>query len=313
MITIMTSCKAFKGATGELQIRSIRNWKALHPDVEVFVFGQAEMADTIAVQEGFSYIPGISSTAQGIPFFNAIVEYANRHAKHDMLLYLNADILLPAKLLDVLPLLEGFDRFLVCGQRIDLQEPLDKDFPDAGWEGRLPRLVAHRQAILHAVTGIDYFLFKRGMWHGLPPLIIGRGGYDGALLAYCLRQSIPVIDASWAIPVLHQFHDYGHVAGGVGEAHRGEDARQNRLRHDIAHSVPVLTDADWIIVNGRLENGNARGDSLRKFEVFLRYKHHCKALGYLVRVVWRLLGMGKRRVPQPDWSCCCPEATSPCM
>jgi hypothetical protein len=140
------------------------------------------------------------------------------------------------------------------------------------------------------------------MWRDLPPLIIGRGGYDNALFAFCLRQHIPLLDASWVLPVLHQFHDYSHVAGGQKSSQQGEEARQNLRLHDICHSIPTLADANWIICGNTPRPATARSNFLRRTEVLLYYKHRLKLLSYPLRALWHLFGGKRRRVPQPDWA-----------
>lgn len=42
MITFFTTAKDFAGASGVGQVNAIRNWLALHPEVEVLLFGRGE-------------------------------------------------------------------------------------------------------------------------------------------------------------------------------------------------------------------------------------------------------------------------------
>jgi len=301
MLSILTSCKSFTGPAGPLQCRAIYNWRALHPNIEIILYGKTDGVDAVIREFDVRYIPDIGATAKGIPYFNAIAEHATTHALYDTQLYVNADILLPRKLLDLIPTAWQFPRFLLCGQRIDLVQELPATFSPIGWETRVPYLVRSGQAKIHGTMGSDYFLFPRGMWQYLPPLIIGRGGYDNALIAFCLRQHIPLLDASWVLPVLHQFHDYSHVAGGQKSSYHGKEARQNLRLHGICHSCPTLTDADRIICGNTLRLITGRSNFLRRTEVWLYYKHNLKLLSYLFRALWHLFGGKRWRVPEPDW------------
>jgi hypothetical protein len=135
---------------------------------------------------------------------------------------------------------------------------------------------------------MDYFIFPRGLWRGIPSLSIGRAGYDSALLSYCLRRNIPVIDATYVVPALHQYHDYRHVLGAEAEVMSGMDAKNNKRLHGVAHSPPNIADASWRIVHGTLVRNRSRGDWLRYYENFLRYRKGWTVLSYAVRAVWRV-------------------------
>lgn len=302
MLSILTSCKSFIGPAGPLQCRAIYNWKALHPNIEIILYGKTDGVEAVIREFDVRYIPDIGATSKGIPYFNAIVEHASSHAMYDTQLYVNADILLPRKLMDLISTVRQYPRFLLCGRRIDMLQALPDTFSPIGWETLVPYLVRSGQAKIHPPTGSDYFLFPRGMWQQLLPLIIGRGGYDNALFAFCLRHYIPLIDASWVLPVLHQFHDYSHVAGGQKSSHQGEEAQQNLRMHKICHNSPTLIDADWIIYGNAIRLITGRSNFLRRAEVWLYYRHHLKLLSYLFRALWYLFGGKRSRVPEPDWA-----------
>ncbi|MCA9886127.1 MAG: hypothetical protein KC708_24305, partial [Anaerolineae bacterium] len=126
-----------------------------------------------------------------------------------------------------------------------------------------------------------------GLWEGLPPVFIGRGGYDSALLAHCLSHQIPIIDGTFSVVALHQFHDYSHVPGGLDEVMRGDVAKQNRLQHQIRFSAPTIADAYYALIDGRLLSNNARGDRLRALELQHRFVRGRQTVGLLTRLLWR--------------------------
>jgi hypothetical protein len=81
----------------------------------------------------------------------------------------------------------------------------------------------------------------------VPPFAIGRPGYDNWLLWAAATRGAKVIDATAAVTVVHQRHDYSHV-GGKSVAYRGAEAEQNkqligdwRHLHSILHCPWVLT------------------------------------------------------------------------
>ena len=273
----------------------MESWQRVHSSVEVILYGDGQGVAEAAARHGAAHVPKVACSGAGAPLFNAIAEHAREHARHDRQIYLNADIILPPDLLAQIEPVK-FPKCLISGQRIDLAEGVNWQV-GGDWRAQLDELKRAGKAQPHLKTGMDYFIFPSGLWDRLEELTIGRGGYDNALLAFCLRSRIPVVDATCAVTVLHQWHGYSHIPGGLQEAHRGQEARQNCARHDVTHSPPDIADADWVLVDGGLRPGNCRGDYLRFVEVWLRYRHKLKRLSYFVRGVWRLLSRtGRKRV-----------------
>lgn len=288
MISFLSSPKAFLGIAKSIQINAINSWKAVHPDVEIILYGDSEGTDKICFDLDILQVKNIDSSPSGIPYFNAIVNHANLHAKYDIQIYLNCDILMTSGVVSIIKNV-NLQKFLLIGQRIDLTEGTDLDVTQDSWRQNLVELSEQRRANFHPPTGIDYFIFKRGLWDGLLPLIIGRGGYDNALLAYCLKQNIQIIDGSYVNIAVHQYHDYGHVTGGESIVMHGDDAAMNMIIHNVKHSAPIITDSNLKILSEGFICDNDRCCKLRRFELFLRYRLNLVILSYGVRFIWRLL------------------------
>lgn len=295
MISILASPKAFSPAFASIQDRAIESWKRLHAEVEVILYGKDEGIDDAASRHGCHHVSGIPCSQSGAPLFNAIADHASHHARFDLQMYINADIILPPELLHrIAPV--TFPRFLIVGQRIDLAHGVEFDASVADWVAELRRLHLAGMASLHAVSGVDYFIFRRGLWHGLKPLIVGRAGYDANLVAYCLRQGIPVIDATLALLALHQYHDYSHLSGGSDETFHGQEAEQNRRLHDLRRNGVDVGDASWILRCNELRRHACRGDALRQLELTLRFRCQVGLAWMAMRALWRLIeATGLRR------------------
>ena len=287
MITFLSSPKAFTGNVRKIQLNAIRSWLAVHPDAEVIIYGDSERAVDACREVGVHNVPDIPCSPSGVPYFNSIVDHARIHARHDIQCYLNCDILMTEAVLKAIKPLE-FPRYLVIGQRIDLSEGVDLDVTTANWKDELRKLAEQGKANMHAPSGMDYFIFPRGLWEGLPLLVIGRGGYDGALVAFCLRNKIPLINATLAILALHQFHDYGHMPGGEKEVFYCADARNNWRLHNVYYSISNSDDAPWLIVNGALLPNSIQKDWLRRIELKLRFDMKCEFLSKIARLLWRI-------------------------
>jgi len=286
MISLLTSMKPFRGDATLIQTNSLRNWRQLDRNVEIIIYGDGEGISEQARRFGTKHIPQIRCNSKGVPDFSAIVEHATDYARFDIQVYLNGDILLPPDFILRINQIR-FDRFLLVGQRIDLMEGVVFDPMADHWNTALLECLQSRGGRLHNSSAQDYFIFPRGLWSGLPPLIIGRGGYDNALLAHCLRRRIPIVDGTWIIPAVHQWHDYSHVKG-VAETFLGEDAQSNARLHDIKHSKPNLEDAEWQLTRGGVIKAEVWSNPLRRLEIVLRFHWRLKLLSYLLRVLLRL-------------------------
>ncbi|MEI6056625.1 MAG: hypothetical protein WCR55_11275 [Lentisphaerota bacterium] len=297
MITFLSSTKAFIGQTAVQQMTAIRSWQALHPDIEIILYGNSPGTDTACQELRIRHVPNIESTEQGIPYFGAIANHADKHARYDVQVYLNCDILLTPHILKAV---EGitFSHFLMIGQRIDLSEGVDVDVSNPDIITELDELEKAGRITLHPPAGSDYFVFRRGMWSSLPLIVIGRGGYDNALIAYCLQRRIPIIDATLSVLALHQFHDYAHAAGGVKEVFEGGDSMQN-LSFVPMNAIPVLEDANYLLLNNNLSPNKCRKDLLR-FN-FIKYRYNNVLLiPDVFRILWLIqIKLGLRHQWEP--------------
>lgn len=261
-LTFLSSPKAWTGVAAHHQEFAVRNWLSLHPDNEVILYGDAPGTREACQRLGVPHVPEIAATPKGIPYFCAIVGHAAQHARYDVQVYLNCDIMLRQDFLVTvgritLPL------FLIIGQRIDLPEGEPRrleQVEDNTWFGNLART---GKLILHPPVGSDYFVFRRGMWTGLPIITIGRGAYDNALIAWCLLHGIPVVDATLAATVLHQFHAYGHVGGGQQEVFMGQEAKDNLDLCTQFGFNTTLEDATLMLNGTKLTSSYGRGDWTR--------------------------------------------------
>lgn len=302
MITFLSSPKGFSGRTRANQMAAIRSWGAVHPDAEVLLYGEALGSREAARSLGVKHMGAVASSSSGVPFFDAIAAHAATHGRFEVQVYLNCDILLTDHIIQTVETAH-FPRYLITGQRIDLSADATAQLHMRDAASLVGIVSQDPTTTLHPPTGVDYFIFPRGLWLGLPPVVIGRAGYDAALLAFCLRRRIPVIDATLAMPALHQFHDYAHVAGAKGEVFSGIDAQNNRRLHDTRHSAPTVADATWRIIGGKLVRNHSRGDLLRRLEVFLRYRTRLKTASYGVRSIWRVLtAVGLYQLPRIELS-----------
>ncbi|MDQ1265969.1 MAG: hypothetical protein QG635_1121, partial [Bacteroidota bacterium] len=168
------------------------------------------------------------------------------------MMYINADIIIIDDIMKVVEKVhQKFDTFLIVGQRIDLdiKEVIDFNSPD--WKDNLLDF-ADEAGCYHSPTGIDYFIYSGDPWGEIPPFASGRTAWDGWLVYRALENGIPVIDATEEIRIIHQNHDYAHVAGGKSGAWTGEEARKNVSMAGGYEIARTVTDATWRFSDGQL-------------------------------------------------------------
>ena len=303
-IVILTCPKAFKPPVDQLQRNALENW--IRVGATPHLAGPEKDVKSLPEDiNGEVTIVENSSGSSILPMFGDILSVVDK-AGFPVLCYANADIIFP----DVFRKFKSRegkifydetalpDVFLIVGSRWDFEEGVEYSSAEgdscSDVADYLVRLQSRNEVLLHDPDAMDYFVFPLSLFEGLGPLIVGRGGYDNALVAYCLRRRIPVIDVSRDWPVLHQFHGYGHKKGGKKEVYLGDEAMMNRREHDIVHSPPKSMDADMILEDGKLIPALWRCGFLRRCELTLRFRWGLKYPGYLFRALQRIFHTQER-------------------
>jgi hypothetical protein len=213
-LAIFTAPKAFTNPhIALIQRNAICSWVGLGPRVEVILLGEEEGLAQIAAELGVKHIPEVERNANGTPLVSSMFDLARRNSTSPLLACVNADILLmPDFVQSALEVAQQAERFLIVGQRWDLEvrEPLD--FSE-GWPERL-RERARTQGKLHRASGSDYFIFPRNCFEAMPRFAIGRAGWDNWMIYAGRKNGWPVIDGTQSIMIVHQSHDYSHLPGG---------------------------------------------------------------------------------------------------
>ena len=96
----------------------------------------------------------------------------------------------------------------MVGCRWDTEVTKPINFARPEWGAELVRL-ARSEGYRRFYYNIDYFVFRRGMYTEIPPLVIGRVGWDHWLVGKAYADGLRL----WTLPdvvcAVHQNHDYG--------------------------------------------------------------------------------------------------------
>ena len=253
-ITIFTMPKAFKGHIDIIQRNAIKSWTLLKPRPEIILLGDDEGTSEIAKEFSLKHVPDVERNELGTPLLNSMFAVAEANSSNSIIAYVNADIILMNDFAGAIEtiLKNGLDNFLMVGQRWDFDLIDLIDFKDNKWEDKLKSLV-NDKGTLHAITGVDYFVFFKGAWGNIPPFALGRTAWDNWLIQRALDLKMHIIDATQAATIVHQNHDYEHMRGGKQEAWNGEEAKANLALAGGYDNIKSIAYARWIInKDGRL-------------------------------------------------------------
>jgi len=255
MLSIFTTLKPFQDPHISLiQRNAIKSWTLLRPKCEIILFGNEEGVKEIAHEFHLHHIPKIAANHQKLPFINSFFKEAQKVATFPLLCYVNGDIIFLEDFLEaVKAITRKHKKFLAVGRRWDIDIKVPLDFAQ-GWQKKLRALVKEKN-ILHGYSGIDYFVFSRGIFHHIPPLVVGRGGWDNWMIFDARVRNIPIIDMTEATTVVHQEHDLLKREE-AKPRFTDESAKQNIAHAGGYANLLTIQDADLILTKEGLKRPN---------------------------------------------------------
>jgi hypothetical protein len=274
VLTLFSIPKAFKGHTGVIQRNAIESWTKLGPRPEIILLGNDEGTAEVARSLGLRHLPNVATSDHGTPLLSDLFRQAEAAATTPFLCYVNADIILLSDFLRAAETVQRrFPKSLLVSKRINLAIAETLNF-DARWEEAIRQRASATGKDEH-YSGIDVFVFPKGMYSQVPDFAIGRLWFDHWLIKAVREQNLPVVDASLVAPVLHQNHDYGHVAGGKEQVWRGQEAERNfQLYGGVEHAYTLLDVTHEVTPGGAIRRVRFRKPlfKIKKFawEIFVR-------------------------------------------
>lgn len=228
MITIFATAKPFRGHSAVIQGNAFRSWAALEPRPDIILFGACDGASPICAELGILQIPHVPCSDNGTPLLSGMFDAARQRARTDVLVYVNADIMLTQPFSTTVARVAARQpSFLLVGQRYNVDIRDAWDFSE-GWSERLAAK-ARQSGTLAPVSWVDVFAFNRDLYMDrVPPFAIGRLWFDSWLIRDALEHGATVVDGTSAFVAVHQDHDYDHVAGGKDAIWKGPEEARNR-------------------------------------------------------------------------------------
>ncbi len=137
-ISIFAMPKAFQGRNSLIQRNAILSWYHMHPRPEIALFGEEEGIADLSAEIGVRHIPKIRLNEFGTPLVNDMLERCQLLASNDVIVYVNADIILLADFIPALSELAArYSQFLMIGKRFDLKVDFTLDFEQPDWQEKI--------------------------------------------------------------------------------------------------------------------------------------------------------------------------------
>ena len=282
MLTIFTVPKPFEGHIGIIQRNAIHSWRCLRPACQILLCGDEAGTAEVAATLGADRIPTVDRNDFGTPLLSSVFAAVEGRATHDLLCYVNADILLLSDFAEAAGRVAAAKRpFLMVGQRwdLDVTEPLA--FGQKDWEREL-RARVEQTGALHPPSGSDYFVYPRDALGALPPFAVGRPGWDNWMIYHARSRKMPVVDATEETLVIHQNHAYGHVKQGTGNAWEGPEGDRNLDLVGGQERIFTLTDATHRLTGAGLRRALSPARWMRRLKTAAILS---PALGWIIRIL----------------------------
>src|SRR5262249_15725908 len=149
----------------------------------------------------------------GTKLLDYMFRRASQIARHDLLCFANCDIVLADDFSRAsLIAREWRDRFLLVSRRWDTDVTAPVDFANPALADAI-RPLARTTGFQQDEYWIDLFLFPKGLYLDMPPLIVGHCYWDNWMIWKALSEHVPVVDASPFVTPIHQNHGYNPKFG----------------------------------------------------------------------------------------------------
>jgi hypothetical protein len=247
MLTLFTTPKPFRGHIDVIQRNALRSWKNLWPDVQIIIFGPEEGAAEVCAEFGLHHEPYVDTNKFGTKRIDWIFRRAQEIARHKYLCYSNCDIILLSDFARTAErLMQKHNRFLMVGRRWDT--PITEPFTDFSPASEaVLRVLVGKMGVRQTDQAIDYFLFAKGLYEEMPPLVVGRIWWDHWLVWHARAVSADVVDVSSQVIAIHQNHDYGYHPEGAKGVWNDEQALANYDNAGGRRHLYTIDDATFIL------------------------------------------------------------------
>ena len=272
MLTLFTAAKPFRGHTAITQRSALRSWMTLHRDVQIILFGDAEVSQEVSWELCIHYEPHPELTACGSVRLDYMFAKAQQIARYTALCYAVCDTILLPDFCDAFNRVEAlYPEFVMTGRGRDVRLTGPLAFDDPEWQTRL-QLLAQTEVHHRSPDRVPYLVFSKGQYLNEVPAIPAEAPLSmNWLLWKAIAEEVTVVDSSEMVLAIQQRSE---VSGSFRETDDGWQSRSEPLVLDggrkhscsIANAPYRLTSADVVRNRGhrlrqwqeRMQHGSAQ-------------------------------------------------------
>lgn len=205
--TIFAVPKSFENPhIAMVQNNAIQSWKELGSQVEIILCSDDAGVAEAAERFGCLHIGDVRCAHSGEPLLDDVFARSQTLAANDIVAYVNADIMLFRDFAVAVGRVSEFfvGPFVMVGVRWDWHRPIKLNFGAgfSNWARTLAKEAGHK----HNDHGMDYFVFRRGVFDNMKSFIIGWYAWDNALIQDIVGRKVPLVNATRDVFVVHQKH-----------------------------------------------------------------------------------------------------------
>ncbi|MEN2993527.1 MAG: hypothetical protein ABDH91_08255 [Bacteroidia bacterium] len=208
---------------------ALESWLSLTPRPQIILVTDHPTTENVAKEYGVESTPCLAFSPRGVPLLSSIFEQAYRLAKYDLLVYVNADIIVSNRVHSVVEIVsKRWKKYLIVSSPYLIDHK--RLSPGRDFEQAIKNAILGR----HYHCNIDIFIFQRSLFQRVPPFAVGKHFWDSWLVSYSMLRGIPVIDATDYLPIFHPNEEPYHLrlskiyqTNSVIEAYEA-DVRENR-------------------------------------------------------------------------------------
>ena len=124
MLTIFSTPKPFEGHIDIIQRNAIQSWLRLSPEIQVILIGDENGAAEVAREFGILHVKQVERGRGGAKYLSSIFREAERHAHHEIVCYVNCDVMLMSDFLRAAHQVSSWRKNFRCLLRANPQRSL---------------------------------------------------------------------------------------------------------------------------------------------------------------------------------------------
>ncbi len=286
-LTIFSTPKPFTDPHIDLiQRNAIQSWQRAGEDVEVILIGEEDGLAEVAAEYGTRHLPNVTRNEFDTPLISSIFQLAREASDSELLVYVNADIILTPDFQEVVQQVAAqASEFSAVGHRWDLDIRRKLSF-SVNWSESI-KTEAKTKGKRQGAIAIDYFVFPRRLYTQIPDFAIGRPSWDNWMIYHACERGWPVIDLTPSLMVIHQNHGYGHLPGGTWGGL--EESSANLEAAGGRRHLYFIVDATHEFIDGQIRRSRWNlAKMIRRLERWVKPDEPKGKRGYISRRLYKL-------------------------